>query len=602
MALRRRGSYYKNKYGRRGRSSGQGGQAFSGDEPAAKRHKPEGGGKLQKLDGRPYPAYRDVFHASTGWAIPSGGSLVADSIQSDPYASPSRMRLIVPHSTSAFPHHLRSNPTRATALAHYLSTTLYNAVRAPQASESTSNGWHAPRGGVLTVDKPGQQVLPRTSVKITDAHIEARFTVALPARGRTIMGDAAAILFRDDVPTLALQLLQTNHGLDALTHFVDCIEDQESLRSQLRAAGLAAFVANGSILPRASGASDLPLRTGRVTAFASPPSLAHTLKLPHRGAVTGMGIPQGVTMIAGGGFHGKSTLLAALAKGCYNHVPGDGREFVATSPTCTSVQGEDGRAITGVDISAFIDNLPGGVSTRSFSTQDASGSTSMAAGVIEAVELGADTLLFDEDTCATNFLIRDARMQRLISADPITPLVFRVRALARTAGVSSILVIGGCGDYCDVADTVLEMREYACYDITARAKEVASELPSVVGQAEVLTFPTVIPRPLPRAFLPPAGSKVHARGRATVQLHGELSLDLSKLVQLTHDSQTRAIAGALRSLASHPGLTLSDALRALYDRIAQDGLDALGDGRPDGFLVLPRLLEVGMAVNRLRRS
>ncbi|KAJ3523879.1 hypothetical protein NM688_g8652 [Phlebia brevispora] len=318
-----------------------------------------------------------------------------------------------------------------------------------------------------------------------------------------------------------------------------------------------------------------------------------------------MAIPAGITMVAGGGFHGKSTLLDALAVGCYNHIPGDGREFVVTSPKIVSVQGEDGRSVTNVDISPFINNLPGGVSTRSFSTQDASGSTSMAAGVVEALELGADTLLFDEDTCATNFLIRDARMQKLIRADPITPLIFKVRALFREHHCSSILVIGGCGDYCDVADLVLEMRDYKCYNVTEEARRISKDFPSVVnvheGKSVEEEFGQVRPRIIVPYSLPGANAKVTSRRRTTIDIGAE-SLDLAKLSQLVHDSQTRAIASALKFCARSTGPKgLAALLQELERALDREGLAPLmASDATEFFLARPRSLEVGMAINRLR--
>ncbi|KAI0962634.1 hypothetical protein AcV7_001434 [Taiwanofungus camphoratus] len=470
---------------------------------------------------------------------------------------------------------------------------------------SRSGGnWSAAKGGDIQVDKPGQQVLQRSSIVLSNDGLEARFTIGLPAQGRTILGDWAAEIFRTAVPALTEGLLYSSQEKATLQQFVDCIEDQEDLRCQATKAGLVAFVANGAVLPRASGALDEPMASPSVVTFQSPPNLEQSFNLPHRGEIRGMGVPAGITMIAGGGFHGKSTLLDALAVGCYNHIPGDGREFVVTSNNCVSVQGEDGRSITNVDISPFITNLPGGVSTTSFSTKDASGSTSMAAGVIEALELGADILLFDEDTCATNFLIRDLRMQRLISADPITPLIFKIRAMFEDHGCSSILVIGGCGDYCDVADLVLEMRRYQCYDITEAARIVAKEIPSVVSSHQIRAFGVVSPRALISQSLPSAERKMAVRRRAIIEA-GDETLDLLGLVQLVHSSQTRAIASALKFLysdtADASAISLPKCLERLDHIILTSKMDALMENNKiDGFLARPRILEIGMAINRLR--
>ncbi|KAI0688579.1 hypothetical protein C8T65DRAFT_674282 [Cerioporus squamosus] len=646
-----RGAYYKQIYGgggNRGRGRGRGGSlaasreshvaqdGFSagGDGSAhpPKRHRSDtmvhGSGSellrmVRALGGKPYPAYRDL-HGS--WKL-QDSVLFIDHIQADPYAPPSKLRLRVPHSIANFPRSVFSNRIRTVAFCDYITRHVCSSIGqlgskgAATAADRTHNaGWSSPKGGRITVDRPGQQVLERTSVLLSpesltegdEGGIELRFCASLPAQGRTIMGDAAYELFSRTIPALATNLKYDAYNPQHINAFIDGIEDQEDLRGQVTASGLVGFVPNGAVLPRGSGASDTPMAAHSVIPFASPQNLERTFVLPHRGAISGMGIPKGITMIAGGGFHvRKSTLLAALARGCYNHVPGDGREFLVTSPNIVSIQGEDGRSITSVDISPFISALPSGTATTSFSTQDASGSTSMAAGVVEALECGADTLLFDEDTCATNFLIRDRRMQRLVSADPITPLVYNVRAMFRDHGVSSVLVIGGCGDYCDVADLVLEMRNYKCYDITALAKQVAQEIPSAVSEHEVATFGSVRPRYLQTASLPPPETKISVRRRTMVDISRRdttsqepEALDLSALIQLVHDSQTRAIVAALKHMRTKFGAasgSLLEMLHALDAVLDEGGLDALvARDRIDGFLARPRSVEVGMAINRLR--
>eukprot|EP00438_Fugacium_kawagutii_P004327 Skav220059 [mRNA] locus=scaffold1709:61262:63212:- [translate_table: standard] len=210
-----------------------------------------------------------------------------------------------------------------------------------------------------------------------------------------------------------------------------------------------------------------------------------SITLPHAGTVTGMGITRGVSVIVGGGFHGKSTLLHALQLGIYNKVPGDGREHVVCEPSAVKIRAEDGRSVKCTDISPFINNLPFGKlavmgtmalwkATTEFSTGDASGSTSQAANIIEALEVGAMSLLVDEaprrqtdDTCATNFMIRDEKMKALVAPDkePITAFVRKVRPLFEELGVSTILVVGGSGDFFTVADAVIMMDEWLGYNV-----------------------------------------------------------------------------------------------------------------------------------------
>ncbi|PCH34497.1 hypothetical protein WOLCODRAFT_148538 [Wolfiporia cocos MD-104 SS10] len=604
-----RGAYYKNLYGsRRGRGRG-GGPAEAGSARGAKRRNDDDSGRsaedlvreLKRLDGKSYPAYRDV-QGSWDYSDPPF-RLHIDHVQSDPFAPPSKVRIRVPQAAAQLPPSLFANRTRQVALCDFLARRLHDAAVALSKAHGAqkSRRWAGAKGGELTADRPGQQVLERSAVVLdaSDGALEARFTVGFPAQGRTILGEWAAEIFRASVPALARTLLYDAHK-ESVHAFVDSVEDQECLRRAVTEAGLVAFVADGAVLPRASGASDAPMRGPHVVPFRAPPALARTFALPHRGSIAGMGIPVGITMVAGGGFHGKSTLLDALAVGCYSHVPGDGREFVVTSEKCVSVQGEDGRSIQCVDISPFIHDLPGGASTAAFSTQDASGSTSMAAGVVEALELGADTLLFDEDTCATNFLVRDLRMRRLIEADPINPLIFKIRAMLQEHRCSSILVIGGCGDYCDVADLVLEMRQYQCYDITEKAREIAQEIPSVVSASEMPTFGAVRLRRLDTKTLPSPSMKAAVRRRAAIDV-GDETLDLTKVAQLVHDSQSRAIVMALKFLHTQPpGRTLSEYLVILQSLMDDASIDALmEDDRIDGFLARPRTIEVGMAINRL---
>ncbi|MBM6838315.1 ABC-ATPase domain-containing protein, partial [Clostridium saudiense] len=243
--------------------------------------------------------------------------------------------------------------------------------------------------------------------------------------------------------------------------------------NNLNSKGLVAFVANNSILPRESGVSSKPLRDGK--RFISPKELEIEFNTPNRGIIKGMGIPKGITLIVGGGYHGKSTLLRALELGVYNHIEGDGREFVITEDTAVKVRAEDGRAITNTDISLFINNLPNGKDTKSFNTENASGSTSQAANIVEGIESGANTLLIDEDTSATNFMIRDSIMQKLVAKEkePITPYIDVAKSLYNRLAISTILVAGSCGDFFDIADLVIQMDNYEPFEVTDKAKALS---------------------------------------------------------------------------------------------------------------------------------
>lgn len=464
------------------------------------------------------------------------------------------------------------------------------------------------------MESPGQEVLETTAIQITaEGAVEARFRVGLPARGRRIQGRGCAELLLETVPAVVWNSLRAE-AFEArdLLHHAETNEDADALRAGLAQRGLVAFVADGAILPRRSGVDDRPLESDDVVPFESPPELRVTLPTPNGGTVTGLGIPEGVTLIVGGGFHGKSTLLRALERGVYNHRPGDGRERVVTTPDAVKVRAEDGRSVASVNISPFIGTLPGGRDTRSFSTRDASGSTSQAAAIVEALEVGASALLMDEDTSATNFMIRDRRMQILVprAGEPITPFIDRVRHLHSDLGVSSILVVGGSGDYLDVADTVIAMRDYRATDVTGRAMEVAREYPT--GRRpetpeplrEALSGPDRIPLPesLEAAASPGGGRmKLRVRGEDGISFGSE-EIDLGGVDQLVSRCQTRALSEALvlarrrvvdgkRSMAR-----VVDEVMAILER---EGLDALGHGH-DGDLAAFRRHEFAAALNRLR--
>lgn len=468
------------------------------------------------------------------------------------------------------------------------------------------------------MEAPGQEVIPNTAVQVaSDGGVEARFRLGLPARGRRVMGKEAARLLLDVLPGLVDRtLLASAHSRKELELHADTNEDAQALRRALSSAGLVAFVANGARLPRRSGVDDRPLEGSAVVPFQSPPELEVTLDTPNAGPVAGMGIPEGVTLIVGGGYHGKSTLLRALEQGVYNHRPGDGREYVVAESHAVKVRAEDGRPVSSVNISPFIGQLPGGVDTHDFTTANASGSTSQAAAIMEALESGATTLLMDEDTSATNFMIRDRRMQILVPGpqEPITPFIDRVRELHRELGVSSILVLGGSGDYLDVADTVIAMNSYRARWATDQAREVARahptgrvpESPAPLTQEMAGRPPR---RPIKASVDPSRGKRsvrIQLRGKDQINF-GRHEIDLSGVEQVVSWAQARALSEGLllarnRFMAdsgAHPGPSMPEILQMVMNTLDEEGLDLLGHGH-DGDLALFRPHELAAALNRLR--
>jgi len=553
---------------------------------------------LQRIDGRGYKAYKDI----EGQYDFGPYRLAIDHTQGDPFAAPSRVRVLVPLRETGFAPDLWSRKPREVAFRDYLARAFHQAIRRHVKGRRGSG-----KSGLVEIDRGGQEILERTSVLIRDGWLEVRFVVGLPAAGRTVLGREAQAIFFEEIPRVVGRALFPR-SLDerALRRHVEVAEDQEALRDMLRELKLVAFVAEGAVLPRRSGVDDRPLTQG-VVPVEVPFELEVTVELPNRGPVRGMGIPEGVTLIVGGGFHGKSTLLKALERGVYNHIPGDGREYVVTDHGAVKIRAEDGRYIEQVDISPFIAGLPFGKDTCSFSTENASGSTSQAANIMEALEVGARVLLIDEDTSATNFMIRDERMQALVAKEkePITPFVDKVRKLYTDLGVSTVLVMGGSGDYFKVASTVIMMDNYRPRCVTERAKEIARRYTSRRRDEGGETFGRVTPRaPLPESFDPSRGRrevKIEAKGLHHI-LYGTTSIDLSALEQLVDQSQTRALGAMIHRYATRyadGNRTLREGLELLMKEVEEGGLDCLLPHKV-GNLAMPRVFELAGAINRMR--
>ena len=538
---------------------------------------------LKRIDGRGYKAYKDIEGRHAG----AGYTLCVDKVQADPFAAPSRLRAIVPWQQAALPEGALSGEPRQRAARDYIA----------RAFRRAASGVDAVR-----IDDGAQTVLDRSAVLFTDEGVELRFTVALPAKGRTILGRQAADILCRRLPEIVASAAEARH-LDtaALERHCAAVEDQAALRAGLAERGLVAFVADGAILPRRSGVDDRPLQDA--IPFRSPDSLRVTLEAPNAGAVSGMGVPRGITLIVGGGFHGKSTLLNALELGVYDHVPGDGRDGVVAVSDAAKIRAEDGRAVHSVDLAPYIGELPFGKSTRAFSTELASGSTSQAASLQEALEAGSRTLLVDEDTSATNFMIRDRRMQALVAreSEPITPLVDRIAELRDRHGVSTLLVMGGSGDYLDCADTVIQMADYEPADVTDRARQVAAE--HVTGRRAEAGDPLELPRirrldrGSVRTEVKPGKRKVQGRGRDALVV-GKETVDLRAVEQIADPSQVRAIGVLLERLAGSG--QLDDPPSWVHDELERSWASLLP--RPDGDMARPRPLEVMAALNRLRTA
>ena len=577
---------------------------------------------LRSIDRKSYPAYKSL----AGSYDFNDYILSIDHVQGDPFASPSRLSILVPARKAAFPIQLLDQPYKRTAAADYVLRAFSRAI-GRFAFKAGGSG----KSGLIGVTRPGQEVLSRTACEFTKDGLLVRFEVGFPAAGRTVLaGELEKILF-DYLPKCAASALRYPAlPSGEVEQAVFLSEDQQYIRKQLDSLGLCAFVADGSVLPRESGISDRPME--KAVPFSSPDSLAVTLTLPHRGQLRGMGIRKGITLIAGGGYHGKSTLLKALERGVYDHIAGDGREFVITDATAMKLRAEDGRKITNADISLFINDLPNKTDTHRFCTLDASGSTSQAAAIVEGIEAGSRLFLIDEDTSATNFMVRDALMEEVVSKnhEPITPFLERARDLYEKAGISTILVVGSCGSYFYVADTVLQMDGYRAFDITDNVTQVLKKHGEHRFCANNFCLPAtdrILPLTKKNTGKNPAenNQRFSGKGRfdkdrsggrphkehehAKVKTLGKTSfmidrdtLDLRYVEQLVDSEQTAALSYLLRYAKEHfagSGITLTalvDQLEALLDT---KGLASICDSSyvPVG-LSRPRRQEIFACFNR----
>lgn len=544
------------------------------------------GAKLRNIDGKGYKLYNEIRGSFDFESF----ILHIDHVQGDPFASPSRIRMEVPQIKAKFPLDTFKINYRRIATIDFI-----NRVFIRNLKEYCNKS-------KLFIDSPGQEVIDRTSVYIDKEKIEVRLEVELPAAGRSILGREAEKIFFEIIPILVKNsLYYVNIDIVKLNTWLDLAENQNYIREELTKRNLLAFIGNGCILPRESGVSDKPLKNPIV--FESPKTMEITLNLPRGGELKGMAIGEGITLIVGGGYHGKSILLNAVELGVYNHISGDGREYVITREDGFKLRAEDGRSINNVDISMFIDNLPNKKSTKNFFTENASGSTSQASSISETLESGSRLLMIDEDTSATNFMIRDEKMKALVAKDkePITPFITRVRSLYKDYGVSSIIVVGSSGEYFKVADKVIMMDEYKVYDVTEKAKSlVANDLddkdkcPSISNNRILLR----------KSFNEgPKGIKIKVFDKDKF-LYNKCEVDLRALEQLVHSSQTRAIGEIFKYIKYNicdDKLSIIECVEKAYDIIDKKGLEGISSlkGHP-GNLALPRKYEVIGALNRFR--
>lgn len=553
---------------------------------------------LDRIDHKGYPAYKDT----KGQYQFQGYVFSIDHVQGDPFASPSKVSVQVKGSTAGFPEELYKGRHQRAALQDEMTRQFYRAIQ-KYAFRAKGSG----KSGLISVSKCGQEVLERTACEINpkNGDVKLRFEVGFPANGRTINArELEKIVFGFLPECVEQSLFYKNCDKKRVRSIIDLAEDQQYIRDELEKNDLIAFVANGAILPRESGVSDKPMK--EAVRFQSPKEMEVTMKLPHKGEISGMGIRRGITLIVGGGYHGKSTLLKALELGVYNHIQGDGREYVITKDDAMKIRAEDGRSIKKTDISMFINDLPNGKDTRGFYTEDASGSTSQAANVIESMEAGASVMLIDEDTSETNFMIRDELMQRVIHRDmePITPFIDRILELYQVYGISTVIVAGSSGAYFHIADTIIQMDRYEPKEITKLAKETAKDFPAMSGMENPAEKPVFIRCPRQsRGFKPNDRIKMKTMGKEMVQLNRE-NIDLRYVEQLADTEQVSALGYCVRYAEKHlfQGKdTIQNVVDKLEEKICREGLSSLCESNASvANLAMPRRQEIFACLNRYR--
>lgn len=569
--------------------------------------------QLRSINRKSYPAYKglkSLYHFGNY-------ILSIDHVQGDPFASPSHVSIQISHRDAGFPVEYYRDTLTGTALCDYLTRQFEK-----QVSQYSFRAKGSGKSGLLTVSHCGQEVLSRTACEITEKGITARFFVGFPANGRTINATELEKILFDFLPVcIQKSFFYSSLNAKELQNYIELAEDQEFIRQTLPAKNLCAFIADGSILPRESGISSRPMKAS--VPFTSPDSLRISINLPHKGKITGMGIPKGITLIIGGGYHGKSTLLNALELGVYNHIPGDGREYVITDATAVKLRSEDGRFIKDVDISMFINDLPNRKDTRCFSTLDASGSTSQAAGIVESIEAGSHLFLLDEDTSATNFMVRDAFMQQVIQREkePITPFLERAEDLYKKAGISTILVAGSSGAFFHIADTIIQMDNYVPKDITASVKKLCCQypLPSVsVTDFQLPYSHRIMSRPAESSkrlrhnshgnhsdsdATRPERLKTRISGTDSFSL-GRQEIDLRYTEQLIDAEQTAALGLLLKYAVEHLAdgrRTLPEIVQFLWKNLSSHGLSSFTENQKISCgYAIPRIQEIYACLNRYR--
>ena len=253
---------------------------------------------LFSINHKSYPAYKSTRCLSVSALHtlhrPRAGRSVRRSIA---------RQLHVNGRTAAFPASLYDTYEKRVALQDYLLRQFARAI-APYSFRAKGSG----KSGLLGISRCGQEILERTACVLnpSDGSLIVNMEIGFPANGRTIASQELIRILFDFLPGCVEKSL-FYRALDpkACANVAYLCEDQQAIRSALKEKGLLPSSPTAPFSRAETGVSDLPMK--HAVPFTSPESLRVTLDLPNRGPVSGMGIPLGVTLIVGGGFHGKST-------------------------------------------------------------------------------------------------------------------------------------------------------------------------------------------------------------------------------------------------------------------------------------------------------
>jgi predicted ABC-class ATPase len=204
-------------------------------------------------------------------------------------------------------------------------------------------------------------------------------------------------------------------------------------------------------------------------------------------------------------------------------------------------------------------------------------------------------------------MIRDSRMQKLIRSEkePITPFIDRMEELFSGYGISTILVMGGSGDYFQCADCIIAMDVYLPRLVTKKAKKIFDEFPNDRTNESSGAFPKVLSRKFDAKLLTFARGKkesaIDARGLDYLDL-GTNRIDTRYLEQLSEVGQLEACGWILKKLKEeliNGAKSNSVGCDFVFEQIYESGFDCLTPFN-NGRLSLPRLQEVLAVFNRLR--